>query len=149
MHKNFAEHRLIRDLSPNDQSAIYKLGEVLEVAEDQVIIQEGAANHAIYLVLEGAFKVSRPDAPGRVSGATLGHRGPGDLIGEYSFVDLFRPSARITASTRGMVLRIPHEALRSLLDADPEVGSVVYRNLLAYLVNRLRVQDEELECLMF
>lgn len=148
MHQTFVEHWLVRDLSVEIQSTIYDLGEVQEVDTDQTIIQPNTANEAMYLLLEGAVKIRLPDAPERARGVTLGHRGPGDLIGEYSFVDSFRPSARVTASTPGRVLRIPHEPLRSLLDTDPRSSSIFYKNLLAYLVNRLRAQDEELACLM-
>jgi CRP/FNR family cyclic AMP-dependent transcriptional regulator len=148
MHQKFIEHRLVQDLSPATKSTIYQLGEVVEVSTDEVIIQADTPNREMYLILEGAFKVNLPDRPGRVAGFTLGYRGPGDLIGEYSFIDSFRPTARVTASTPGLVLRIPHEPLRKLLDQDPLVSSVVYRNILTYLVNRLRTQDEELEYVM-
>ncbi|MCG6966700.1 MAG: cyclic nucleotide-binding domain-containing protein [Chromatiaceae bacterium] len=149
MHKTFAEHWLIRGLPAEAQSALYRLGEVLEVGTDQVLIEANTPNHEMYLLLQGAFKVNLPDRPGRIGGLTLGHRGPGDLLGEYSFFDAFRPTARVTASTPGLVLRIRHEALRDLLAANSAVSSVVYRNMLSYLVGRLRAQDEELDCYMF
>jgi len=149
MHQTFDEHWLIQDLSSEAKTALYRLGEILEVDTDQVIIEADAPNHDMYLLLEGAFKVNLPDRPGRIGGFTLGHRGPGDLLGEYSFLDSFRPSARVTASTPGRVLRIRHQAMRDLLAADAESSSIFYRNLLRYLVVRLRAQDEELNCLMF
>jgi len=149
MHQTFDEHWLIQDLSSEAKSALYRLGEILEVDTDQVIIEANTPNHDMYLLLEGAFRVNLPDRPGRIGGFTLGHRGPGDLLGEYSFLDSFRPSARVTASTPGRVLRIRHEAMRDLLAADAESSSIFYRNLLRYLVVRLRAQDEELNCLMF
>jgi hypothetical protein len=39
--------------------------------------------------------------------------------------------------------------LRDLLAANSAVSSIVYRNMLSYLVARLRAQDEELDCYMF
>jgi len=38
---------------------------------------------------------------------------------------------------------------RKWLDSDADIGSIVYRNILSYLVVRLRAQDEELACLLF
>ena len=94
-------------------------------------------------------KVYLPQRPGRKAGVTLGHRGPGDVLGEYSFIDDFVPTARVTASTPAVVLRIPHSGLRDFLASDDASSATVYRNLLSYLVVRLRSQDEEIDCLMF
>ena len=148
MHVTFSEHWLVRDLSPEGRHAIYALGQTLSIMPDEVLIESDAVNRAFFLLLEGAFKVSVPKRPDRVGRGTLGHRGPGDLLGEYSFVDASTPSARVTASTKGLVLRIPHESLRDLLENDVATSAVVYRNLLRYLVRRLRTQDDELDCLM-
>lgn len=149
MHTTFAEHWLIRDLSPTAALSLYDLGELIEVGTDEVLIEADAPNDAVYLILEGAFKVYLPSRPDRVIGTTLAHRGRGDLIGEYSFVDSFSPAARITAATPGLVLRIAHDALREFLAANAEISSAVYENMLGYLVQRLRAQDEEIDSLMF
>ncbi len=148
MHKTFAKHWLTKGLSAEAKVTFYRLGDLVEIDPDKVIIQADKPNHQMYLLLEGAFKVRLPERPDRVSGVTLGHRGPGDLLGEYSLIDSISPSATVTASTRGLVLRISHDAMRELLAADAEVSAVVYRNLLSYLVARLRAQDEELDLLM-
>lgn len=149
MHKTFAEHWLMLGLSPEQKWAIYGLGEILEFQPDQCVIEADTPNGYMYLLLEGAFRVSLPDRPGRSGGRTLGHRGPGDLLGEYSFIDCFSPTARVIASTSGLVLRFDHEKLRDLLGTDSAMSAVVYQSILAYLVGRLRAQDEELACLLF
>ncbi len=148
MHSTFSEHWLVRDLSPEGRNAVYTLGEIQELMPDEVLIESDVSNNALFVLLEGAFRVSVPKRQDRVGRGTLGHRGPGDLLGEYSFIDASTPSARVAASTRGLVLRIPHQPLRDLLENDIAISAVVYRNLLHYLVNRLRSQDDELDCLM-
>jgi CRP-like cAMP-binding protein len=149
VHPAFTKHWLIRDLSPTAAATLYALGDVVDVTTDQVLIEADTKNDHLFLLLEGAFKVYLPDGPGRKGGVTLGHRGPGDLLGEYSFIDAFQPIARVTASTPGSVLRIPHGELRRQLEVDVETSAIVYRNMLAYLVARLRAQDEEIDSLMF
>lgn len=149
VHPSFVDHWLIRGLSPNAAATLYALGEIVDVVTDQILIEADTRNDHLYVLLEGAFKVYLPVGPGRKGGVSLGHRGPGDLLGEYSFVDEFRPTARVTASTPGRVLRIPHTALRTQLEVDVETSVIVYRNMLTYLVGRLRAQDEEIDCLMF
>ena len=148
MHMTFADHWLVRGLSPEGRDSLYALGETVSVQPDEVLIESDVANRALYVLLEGAFKVSVPKRPDRKGRGTLGHRGPGDLLGEYSFIDASVPTARVAASTPGLALRIPHEALADLLENDDHIGAVVYHNLLRYLVNRLRSQDDELDCLM-
>ena len=149
MHKTFAEHWLIKHLARDAADLLYAVGDLLEVDQGEVLIEADTPNHAMYLILEGAFKVYLPDRPDRKHGATLAHRGRGDLIGEYSFVDSFLPTARITASMPGLVLRISHDAMNRFLTEDPAVSAIVYRNMLSYLVERLRAQDEEIDSLMF
>lgn len=149
MHDRFTDHWLTRNLSRDAKAALYEIGDEVGVSPDDTIIEAGEPNEFMYLLLDGAFKVYLPKGPGREVARTLGHRGPGDLLGEYSFMDSFRPTARVTASTPGLMLQVGHEVFRKWLDSDADIASTVYRNILAYLVVRLRAQDEELACLMF
>jgi CRP-like cAMP-binding protein len=148
MHATFASHWLVRNLPPDAVGALYALGEERQVTHDEVLIEADAPNDAVYVILEGAFKVYLPERADRKRGATLAHRGKGDLIGEYSFIDNFSPTARIIASMPGLVLRIGHAALEEFLAEDPVVSARLYRNLLTYLVDRLRAQDEEIDSLL-
>jgi len=148
MHKTFCAHWLIDDVDTAAKLALFDSGELVEVEPDDVVIAANVTNRSLFVLLEGAFKVLLPDHLGQGPGRTLGHRGPGDLIGDYSFVDDFQPTVTVTASTSGLMLRLDHALLRELLGKDPALGSAVYRNMLRYLVTRLRAQDEELSCLM-
>jgi CRP-like cAMP-binding protein len=148
MHETFSDHWLIRDVNADAKLALFEMGDLVVVETDEVVIAANVPNRSIYLLLEGAFKVFLPDHRGDGSGRTLGHRGPGDLIGEYSFIDSFQPTVTVTASTAGLVLRFDHELLRDYLENSSSRGALVYRNMLRYLVARLRAQDEELSCLM-
>jgi CRP/FNR family cyclic AMP-dependent transcriptional regulator len=149
MHETFADHWLTQGLPGDAKSALYDIGDVVDVSPDDTIIEADEPNQFMYLLLEGAYKVYLPKRPGRDHARTLGHRGPGDLLGEYSFVDSFQPTARVTASTPGLMFRVGHKMFRKWLDSDADIGSIVYRNILSYLVVRLRAQDEELACLLF
>lgn len=148
MHQTYAQHWLIQGLPDAVKRALYDIGDIVSVATDDMVIEANQPNTYLYFLLDGAFKVYLPRSAGRKASRTLGHRGPGDLLGEYSFMDEFRPTAQVSASTPGLVLRIRHDSLRELLDSDAELGLVVYRNLLSYLVVRLRSQDEEIAYLL-
>ena len=145
MHAVFRRSRLLEGLSDAVKGNIHWLGEVRKVETGEVLIEEGADNSMMYLLLEGEFKVSRPDRSDRLTGLTLGYRGPGDIIGEYSLLDGLPAAATVTVEKPGSVFCIEHQALRELLAASPDVSAIVYRNMLGYLVNRLRAQDEELD----
>ena len=145
MHAVFQRSGFLEGLSDAIKSNIYWLGAVRKVEAGEVLIEEGAENNATYLLLEGELKISRPDRPDRLTGLTLGYRGPGDLIGEYSLLDGLPAAATVTVEKAGSVYWIEHAVLRELLASSPEIGAIVYRNMLGYLVGRLRAQDEELD----
>ena len=149
MHDRFTNHWLTRNLSHDAKMALYEIGDGIVGRADDTILAAGEPNVFMYLLLEGACKGYLPTGRGRNIARTLGHRGPGDLLGEYSFMDSFRPTAGVTASTPGLMLQVGHEVFRKWLDSDADIASIVYRNILGYLVVRLRAQDEELACLMF
>jgi CRP-like cAMP-binding protein len=149
MHDSYTDHWLTQDLPPSAKSSLYKVGEVIAVDVDDILIEANRPNQSLFLLLEGAYKVYLPKETRRSNTYTLAHRGPGDLLGEYSFMDSFWPTATVQASTKGLVLRIGHEDFKNWLDSQGVPGTIVYRNILSYLVKRLRAQDEELECMMF
>lgn len=145
MHDIFSRHWLFDGLPEVVKATIYRNGEDIEVGAGDTLMDEGDRNSEMYVLLDGRFKVSLPDRPNRISDMTLGYRGPGDLLGEYSLLDGLPASATVTAEVPGEVFRISHESLRALLGANPEVSAVIYRNMLDYLVAHLRAHDEELD----
>ena len=101
---------------------------------DQVIIEEGIANQALYFGLNGNFSI-RLSILGNQSVAQVG---PGEVLGEMSFVDGRPPSATVQAAEEAEVLEVPQMALTAKLGTDPEFASRFFRGLCVVLADRLR-----------
>jgi CRP/FNR family transcriptional regulator, cyclic AMP receptor protein len=97
-----------------------------------VLIQQGIAIDALYIILEGEVSVA-------VAGlGEIAHLGPGELIGEMSFVDFRPPSASVSAVTDVQALRLDRKVLLSRLETDSAFASRFYRAIAMFLADRLR-----------
>ena len=145
MHDQLGSHWLLKDVPPIARELVCEKGVPVEVNPGEVLIHETDANRHLFLVLDGKLKVSRPQNSNRQRGLMLGFAVPGDLLGEYSFIDGSPASATVVAEERSLLYRFSHSSLQKLFATEPSVGFVIYRNLLRYLVGRLRESDDELD----
>jgi CRP-like cAMP-binding protein len=97
------------------------------------VIAEGRAVDAISIVLDGELIATLEAA-----GVMLGRLGPGEIVGEMSFVDASPPSATVKAATDCAVLQVPREALRKRLETDNAFAARFYRAVAMMLSDRLR-----------
>lgn len=116
-----------------DVDWLSRLGTTERIPAGSVLIREGEPIDAVYVVLDGAFAVSR-----RSPGWGVAEIGAGEMIGEMSFVDASPPSADVRATTDALVARIPREKLQERLDSDPGFASRFYRAVSMMLSQRLR-----------
>ena len=95
-----------------------------------VIIEAGARNTTLYLVLSGQLRVyaGGRDLP---ANAVIG---AGDCVGELSLIDGERSSALVLAAEPTNLLGIPHNLMWDMIDLVP----VMARNLLAIMSGRVR-----------
>lgn len=132
-----------------DQEQLHRLWEILELREcpaGEVIVQEGEAGDALYLVLEGEVEVSktltlmvargsvdtRDKALDRMSAAQA------PFFGEMALLDSHHPrtaTVKSLTSCRLGVLR--HAACMRLCEQDPKVGFLLMRNIASTLAARL------------
>jgi len=136
---------LIRGLSPEQVQVFYTSGKVVRAKPDMVFISEGTSNKHIYLVLSGEIEVFLPDNENRFSKITLAMRTRGHYVGEYSFLDASPASASVKTNQETVLFQIAHIDAENLFNSTPDIGRVIYRNLLVNLVNRLRESDQELD----
>ena len=98
------------------------------------IIAEGQPTEWLYFILSGEFSVSSSR-----SGAELARLGPGEILGEISFVDSRPPSATVTAVTDSAVGAVPVSSLERKMDRDAAFASRFYKAIAVALADRLRV----------
>ena len=105
-------------------------------SKGQTVWAEGDRAEALYILLRGKVKVSRPRAAGPDTGLVL--VGPSDMFGEIA---VFDPAPRATTASvlvDAHVVLLSSSALRQLIVRRPEVGE----ELLRLLACRLRRTDE-------
>jgi CRP/FNR family cyclic AMP-dependent transcriptional regulator len=120
-------------LTDEDVEWLTRKGGVEEVASGTALIREGQPIDSVYVVLTGSFAVSREGGARPVARV-----GPGEMLGEMSFIEASLPSADITASTDSAVLRIPRPELARRLVSDHPFAARFYRAVAMMLSDRLR-----------
>jgi len=103
------------------------------VAAGETVIAAGEPVDSVYVVLEGVLAVQGSDAA-----RPIGVVGPGDLVGEMSFVEHVTPAQTVAALEASLLLVVPHSALRERAEAEPAFAARLYRALSVLLSRRLR-----------
>ena len=128
-------------LEDEDVDWLVSAGNRRELEEGEVLIQEGSAIAAIYLILSGQFVVSIE----RSRDAAIARLSSGEVVGEMSFVDHLPPSATVTAVEPSVVLAIRRDVLEQKLSQDVAFAQRWYQALAMLLSIRLRGTVEHLE----
>jgi len=126
---------LLSELSEDDVDWIFHIGFERHVTSDTIIVREGEPLACLYIVLEGLFGVRIASIPN----AEIGRLGPGEIIGEISFLENLLPSATVTAIESSVLLEIPIVLLAERLKAVPSFGAQFYRALA--ILNSRRVRE--------
>ncbi len=130
--------RLFARLDPAKLGKIHGKGRVRELAPGESLVDELAPNSDLFVVLQGTLEVCLPHTAERFTKLVVDTIGPGDCIGEYSFIDKQPASASVVALEPAKVFAIAHDAFEEVLRSDSVVGHAVYENLLRLLIERLR-----------
>lgn len=104
------------------------------VSPGQVLIQEGQASDAVYIVLDGTLGVYI------ASGAQqtlIAERGSGEILGEMSFIDDRPPTATIKGLTEAVMFAIKKATLAAHLEADRDFAARFYKGIAISLSYRL------------
>ncbi|MBI2926691.1 MAG: cyclic nucleotide-binding domain-containing protein [Verrucomicrobia bacterium] len=122
------------ELNDFDIDWMIATGRKEQVPSGGVLIQEGKPVSALYIVLDGAFKVT----VAKLRNAEIARLGAGEIVGEMSFVEARPPSATVTATESSVLLSIPRTKLAAKLKQDTGFAARFYRALAVFLSNRLR-----------
>ncbi|MBT8135670.1 MAG: cyclic nucleotide-binding domain-containing protein [Gammaproteobacteria bacterium] len=126
----------LNQLSDDDIESLFELGSEQQTITNTVILKEGEVSPTLYIVLEGLVGVSTRSLPDRQL-ATLG---PGELVGEISFLEQKPAIATVTIVENTLLLAIPADALREAMERRAGFGSRMYRSLALLAAQRLRNQ---------
>ncbi len=118
-----------------------EIGELMGRAEKctfepgMAIVKEGNTGTHMYIILDGEARVSKKGRDGDVELARLGAP---DSFGEMALIDKEVRSATVTAEGFCVLVRLDDRAI----EAKPEIGLKVFRNIAGVLCERLRGADE-------
>jgi CRP-like cAMP-binding protein len=123
----------------NDEcmECLISLASKQRVPEDACLVEEGQPMESLFMVIKGRFGVFHADL-GKQSIAMLG---PGDLIGEASFLRETAATETVRALKNSTVLVVPHVDLEQKLDSDLALTAWFYLGLAESLERRQQHQS--------
>jgi CRP-like cAMP-binding protein len=137
--------RLAAELTDEQCRALAQKIELRELADGEVLVNEGAPDDRLFVIVSGALGVVRhPRGEAPVALNTLV---AGDTAGELSFIDGTERYASLEAHGPTQVFFLRREGLESLLDKDARIVYLVMRAIIRIAHNtqrRLSIQAVEL-----
>lgn len=126
----------IGHLKEDDRDLLSSYGEFFPGHPGNIIIEEGAMQTEVFVVISGKLEVRAKQDDG--SEILLAQVGPGETLGEIS---LFHPgpaAATVTATEFSQLWRIADADLIHFMEENPGAGNVLLRTLASILAQRLR-----------
>ena len=110
-----------------------QLGTLRTYRKSSILIEEGDAGSALYIVLQGRIKAFSRSADWQSKEVTYGVYGPGDLVGEMS-LDGGPRSASVETLEPATCSVVPKEVVKQFIAQEPEFAF----DLLAKVIERAR-----------
>jgi len=126
----------IGHLKQDDRELLSSYGEFFPGHPGNVIIQEGAMQTEVFVVISGKLEVHARQEDG--SEITLAQVGPGETLGEISLFNPGPAAATVTAVEFSQLWRIADDDLMEFMQENPGAGNVLLRTLASILAQRLR-----------
>ena len=125
---------LFGELDHHDLSTIaHHVGEA-EVAEGQVLFEQGSIPYEMFVIEEGTAEVTR-------DGAAVGSIGPGDVVGEIALVRCQRRMATVRVTSPIRAVTVSADDLQVIEEEMPEIA----RQLRSIMAARERAIAEPTE----
>lgn len=125
-------HRLaFQALSPRDFLRLVRLGTWKNAAAGDELVEEGKTLHRLLALQQGRVVIEAQGKP-------VTELGAGRFIGEMSFLTSSLTSACVRAVEPCRYLELPSDALRTLLQGEPELRAAFQLVLGTDLVSKLR-----------
>jgi len=133
--------RAFADLGDEDCDAVLRVLKARRGNPGDVLFREGDPGASLMIVLEGSLVARvRTDSGAEEEVARLG---PGEVVGEMSFIDAEPRSATVTTGDVPVtVLDFTRNALATLFRDAPRVAAAILRNVLFDVARRLREVGE-------
>jgi CRP/FNR family transcriptional regulator, cyclic AMP receptor protein len=131
----------IKEVESTHREFLTSFGKFLRPKTGEVVIEEGAPQDSLHLILSGMLHVVTAAGERSLLVATLG---AGDSIGEVNVFDPASASASVIARSECLIWRITGHELGAFFSADPEGGVQLMQGLLRMSAARIRSMNAKL-----
>jgi len=138
-----ANTAVFRDLDGEQLSEVAKISHVHTLKWGEFVFHEGDEGDCLYLIVEGAVRISR-NVPGTGEEAITVLK-KGACFGEMALLDPSTRSTDAIVDSRCDLLTIGREDFDALLDANRELAYKVLRAIIRLLSERLRRTNDNLK----
>jgi SulP family sulfate permease len=139
------EVELLRGLPPEAHAALRPHVRERTAGAGERLFAHGDADHALFLIREGAVRIAVPLGGGRSHAiATFGR---GDFFGEIAFVDGNPRTADAIADRETHLFTLTREGLAAAAGEFPAMEQLLHARLARVLATRLRDADLEVQAL--
>ena len=132
--------RLFAELTPEDAEVVLKACEERILVGGEELFRENDPGDSLFIVQSGRvdiFKNIRGDVD-----RSLASFGPGDVIGEMSFIDGARRSATARTTESSEFLVLSRQSFARVQRERPDIAASVFRNMAGIVASRLRTTNE-------
>ena len=132
--------RLFAELTSEDADVVLKACEERILVGGEELFHENDAGDSLFIVQSGRvdiFKNIRGDVD-----RSLASFGPGDVIGEMSFIDGARRSATARTTESSEFLVLSRQNFAKVQRDRPDIAAGFFRNMAAIVASRLRTTNE-------
>lgn len=148
--ESIKKNHLMKDLSGPELQQILAGTTPREFKADEVIMHEGDAGDAMYIMCEGSVVITKrltlelsEDTPREKTIIRL-RAEEGIILGEMALIESDVRSATVTTVTPCLMLELTKENFYLLLEQFPEIGVKILFRLARSLSRRLRKSSDEL-----
>jgi CRP/FNR family cyclic AMP-dependent transcriptional regulator len=131
-----SDHPLFRYFTEEERKRIEGIGQVRGVPADSYLIEKGETDSSLFAVEDGHLDIVA-DREGR--DVVLATVGPGDVLGEVSFIDDSPRAVSVKAGEETVLVRVwDKKTLSEALAFDPQLLAKFAVAMAELLVERLR-----------
>ena len=106
----------------------------------EYIFKQEEVDPSAFILLEGIVNIQTQERH------LVGEVKAGECLGEIALLTGRKHTMNAVAKNNVSTAEIPHEALHSLIQRRPDIGTVIYRNLALGLGQKLKRTDESISC---
>ncbi len=128
-------------LTENERQLLLDSGNINSFNSGDVIIAEGDSVDALMFIKSGNIRVTRAFLD-NLNAEFAGPLGPGEVVGEMSFMDGQGASASLIADGQTEILEIPRETVFKLINTDTGFAARFYESLFLDLARKLRSTNQ-------